>query len=147
MVWTERCAAHDLHVSNAPGGTLTPAKLEAFLGSGTPTSIGVTKGTRGGQQELRGHLEELQLSSSLQHRHQARQKNLPTNRTSRSDFTGLLLNVFSTGHSFSWLHAQTLDALLSCKNTTGFPHTSSTANTQQAQAQSDSTVCIFAFLE
>lgn len=44
------------------------------------------------------------------------QQNSPTKRTSRSDFTGLLLKVFSTGHSFSWLQAQTLDVLLSCKS-------------------------------
>lgn len=63
---------------------------------------------------VQGHLEAGSPSPGLQHHHRAQQDS-PTKRTSRSDFTGLVLNVFSTGHSFSWLQVQTLDMLPSCK--------------------------------
>lgn len=149
MGLTERCTAQEFHRSSAQGETPTPPNLEAFLGSRTPTSIGTTKGRRGGQWELGGHCEVSPLSSGLQHRHQGHQKNLPTSRTSRSDFTGLLLRVFSTGHSFSWLHAQTLDVLLSCKNTAGpvpHQHHSRHSYTSSSSSVRLDGVCIFVFL-
>lgn len=92
-------------------------------------------------------LTQFPLSSGLQHHHQAHQKNLPTNRTSRSDFTGLLLNVFSTGLSFSWLQAQTLGVLLSCKNPQGLLQAPAAqqASCTPTAACSDSPESVFLF--
>lgn len=51
------------------GHTLTPAKLEVFPSSRTPTSLGITKGARGGQKECK--FKQAPLSSHLWHHHQA----------------------------------------------------------------------------
>lgn len=75
--------------------------------SKAPGLRGTVKGVRGGQEQCQVPPAQVCGITTMS-------QNSPTNRTSRSDFTGLLLKLFSTGHSFSWLQAQTLDVLLSC---------------------------------
>lgn len=105
VAWTERCPAQ---FPQTRGGTLAPqsSRLPLFPGS-PPAQLR--------EQEVASGSCEAPLDQAPLHTGHQGQQNSPTKRTSRSDFTGLLLRVFSAGHSLSWLQAQTLDELLSCK--------------------------------
>lgn len=105
VAWTERCPAR---IPQTRGGTLAPqsSRLPLFPRS-PPAQLR--------EQEVASGSCEAPLDQAPLHTGHQGQQNSPTKRTSRSDFTGLLLRVFSAGHSLSWLQAQTLDELLSCK--------------------------------